>query len=789
MKKALFLFFTIVVSVPMSAFAQTASVRGVVTETRVPGAKQPVRSVKVLLDPLPDRGKSFETVTNERGEFSFSSVPSGTYVLIAECGFCTGGAVREQITVVDGSTVGKDIELLRAIGTETVTISAARVQSLEEVSKSISIIDGQQMRDRADFSLADTLRTIPGFRVQQSGGFGRTAVIKSRGLRNHDTAVLIDGVRLRDVSSITGDASAFIGDITLTSVSRIEVLRGSGSSLYGTNAMGGTVDFQTPRAQSGWHGQAGGAFGGLGLGRFRGNLSNGSEDGRFGVTTGLSRTVYTKGIDGNDDAYNTNLQGRVDYSPGDRTTLSVRGFFSNASVKLNANPDTRGILPSGGIIDAISGVNFRPDAEDADAQQKSRFAMGSASLTHVFSDDLVFSARYSVVDTRRSNENGVLGPGFQSAFSGLYKGTVQTVNLHVNWSPVRSHLVRAGYEFETERFSNDGFTPSGAGNYSTRATQSGGSFFVQDLVTLLDGRMQIAGSVRTQSFSLGETRFSLSSAPYLGSTFENPKLGVTFDGAVSYSFASTGTKLRAHVGNGYRVPSLYERFGVFFSTWPSPSFVALGDPALKPERSISYDAGIEQSFAGGKARLAATYFYTELTETVGYGYDARVIPGVSRPYGGYYNTKGGLSRGAEFTADMRPTATTSVTASYTLTNSDQRAQQVSGSGTIETFGVPKNQFTLVANQKFGRSWLNFDLFASDSYLAPVYSSTYFKSYVYRFKGSLRGDLTIGHTVPLKRDGQSVRVFATVENVFGQEYFENGFRTFGRTGRLGISLGF
>src|SRR5206468_12458774 len=114
---------------------------------------------------------------------------------------------------------------------------------------------------RADFSLVEALQTIPGFRVQQLGGFGRTASIKTRGLRNQDTAVLIDGIRFRDASAITGDASPFLSDFTLTSVNRIEVLRGSGSSLYGTNAIGGVIDFQTPEPQQGWHGQVSGAAG------------------------------------------------------------------------------------------------------------------------------------------------------------------------------------------------------------------------------------------------------------------------------------------------------------------------------------------------------------------------------------------------------------------------------------------------------------------------------------------------------------------------------------------------
>ena len=192
-------------------------------------------------------------------------------------------------------------------------------QSIDEVSKTVNIIDGQEMRDRADFALPETLRTIPGFRVQQLGGFGRTANIKTRGLRNQDTAVLIDGIRFRDASAITGDASAFLSDFTLTSVSRIEVLRGSGSSLYGTNAIGGTIDFQTPKPQSGFHGNFSGAVGGLGLGRFRGNVSDGTTDGKFGFNIGVSRTVYTKGIDGEDDAHNTNFQTRIEYNPFSKT--------------------------------------------------------------------------------------------------------------------------------------------------------------------------------------------------------------------------------------------------------------------------------------------------------------------------------------------------------------------------------------------------------------------------------------------------------------------------------------
>jgi iron complex outermembrane receptor protein len=780
--------FTVLASAAMSA-QSSSSVTGRVTETRIPGLPQPAKGVKILLEPAVDRGPAYEAKSDDAGRFRFGDVPRGAYILIAECAYCSEGSVRKAVEVAEGSDASADIELLIGIGREYVSISASRVQSLEEVSKSVSVIDGQEMRDRADFTLADALRTVPGFRVQQYGGFGRTAVIKSRGLRNHDTAVLLDGVRLRDASSITGDASAFIGDITLTSVSRIEVLRGSGSSLYGTNAIGGTVDFQTPRAAKGWHGQVGGAAGGLGLGRFRGNLSKGSADGTWGFTSGVSRTVYTKGLDGNDDAHNTNLQGRFDVSPDDLTTVSAKLFFSESDVRLNASPDTVGILPASGVIDVFTGLNFSPDADDPDSVQRGRFLSASVSATRAWRNDLVMTASYSFLRTRRSNQDGLLGPGYQSEYSTVYSGTVNTVNVRFHWTPLRGHDVKFGYEFEGERFVNDGFTPSGAGDYSTRATQSGSSFFVQDLVTLLGGRLQLAGSVRAQTFGLGDTRFSLSSAPYSGTGFENPGTGVTFDGAVTYSFASTGTRIRAHAGNGYRIPSLYERFGTFFSTWPSPSFIALGDPQLKPERSIAYDAGVEQRLSDGRVRLSAVFYYTDLLETVGYGYSARSIPGVSRPYGGYFNTKGGLARGGEFSADITPDSSTRIFTSYTYSNADQRSVQVAGSGTVEAFGLPKHQFSVIANRRFGRTWVNFDLVATGRYLAPIYSSTYFRSVVYSFRGNRRADLTVGRTFPLRRDSQSVRVFATAENVLGHLYYENGFRTPGRTARIGVSYGF
>jgi iron complex outermembrane receptor protein len=671
---------------------------------------------------------------------------------------------------------------------ETVTVSADSVQPIDEVSKTVNVIDGQEMRERADFTLVESLRSIPGFRVQQLGGFGRTATIKTRGLRNQDTAVLIDGVRLRDAAAITGDASPFLSDITLTSVSRVEVLRGSGSSLYGTNSIGGTINFLTPTAPSGWHGQVSSAFGGLGLGRFRGNTSYGTGNGKFGFNVGVSRTAYTKGIDGEDNASNTNFQPRIDLRPTDKTHLSARFFFSDASVRLNSNPDTFGSLPASNstIIDAVEGVNFVADANDPDAIQKSRFLSGVFSVSHSFTNELSVNGYYSGLKTRRRNDNGPLGPGFQFESLSFNEGLIHTANAGVTWTP-KNHTVKAGYEFEHEKYFNENFSPGGFDDNFARAFQSSNTLFAQDVVGLFGGKLQLAGGARAQWFDLKLPEFSLTNPLYTNVAAIDPESAYTFDGAASYFFETSGTKLRAHVGNGYRVPSLYERFGSFFSTFPSPGFVALGDPGLKPEKTIAFDGGIEQNAFKNKARFSATYFYTHLQDIIGFGSVPQPDP--NGRFSGYRNQKGGIARGGEFSVDLKPTGSTDIFTSYTFTNSDQRVPQVGGTGIIRTLGIPDHQFTLVATQRFKQFWVNFDLLVSSSYIAPIFSGSTFSTYVYRFDGNRRGDLTGGYTFKLNSDKYDLRLFGTIENIFDKEYYENGFRTAGANGRVGLSFGF
>ncbi|MDQ6789018.1 MAG: TonB-dependent receptor [Acidobacteriota bacterium] len=772
--------------------------------------------VKLVPNNALAQGETYATTTDGEGNYKFENVADGSYQIAF-----TSSTNKQVLQKVYYIKKGKDVTAETISGNvnqrlfgEVSVIASGTKQTNEEVSKSVDTIENIEIRERNEFSLIDSLRTIPGFRIQQLGGFGRTANIKSRGLRNQDTAVLIDGIRFRDASAITGDASAFLSDFTFAADNRVEVLRGAGSSLYGTNAVGGTIDFQTPRPQSGFHGGFLGEGGGLGFKRLRGNVSDGTRDGKFAFNLGVGRTIFSKGIDGDDAARNTNFQLRVEYNPFSKTNISARFYISDASVKLNSSPDTFGTLPAtnatiiravplssnflkrfenGQTVSNFGGATFIPDANDPDNFQKSQFFDGQFVLTQIINNKLVFQGYYQGLRTRRKNDNGILGTGFQSPSTSIFTGLINTANGHFNYSPNASNLITVGYEFEREKFGNDGFAPSPTSVFSTRAHQQSNTFYSQDQLDFFKRRLQISGGFRAQLFNLKNPKSSGANPPYQNITLENPPTAYTFDGSASYFFEKTGTKIRTHAGNGYRVPSLFERFGSFYATFLTPNrFVGLGDPNLKPERSIGFDGGVDQIFMRNRVKLSAVYFYTRLIDTIGFGNSVANIGTTRRDFGGYLNTKGGVSRGAEFSAQIKATDSTDVFASYTYTNSDQRAPQVTGTQILQTLGVPKNQFTLVATQRIGKRFsVNFDFLATSDYLAPIFDSNNFtfQTYVYQFNGNRRGDLTARYEFPTFNEKLRFTAFGTVENIFDYDYFENGFRTTGRMARGGLGLNF
>lgn len=758
-----------------------------------------------------DRAFTIVTTTDSSGTYSFKHLAPGEYLVEAEAsGFAL--ATAQSVSVTRGETTTLDVALqLSGLRNSVVVTASDTPQTVDEVSKALTVIDTQEIEERDELAITEALRVVPGLRVQQLGGPGSFTSIKTRGLPSEDTAVLIDGIRFRDAASTTGDASGFLEDLIVTDVSRLEVLRGSGSSLYGSNAVGGVVNVVTDEGGGPIHGSILGEGGNLGLFRTRAQLAGGAANNRVVYSGGFSFLNVTRGIDDEDEARNTSGQGRILFRLAPTATLSGRIYSVRSRLQLNNNPEAVGTLPPTGIIDAIplspaeqlrfeAGVppsqlnigaaTFIPAANDPDNLRKASFFDGALIFTQRPVESFGYTISYQGLATNRSTINGPLGVGFQP-FGGTtrsdFNARIHTLNARVDVQAGHVNYVTSGYEFESENFQNPSFQVNPADNSDVDVTQQSHAVFVQDQLRLLDDRLQISGAFRAQFFRLERPVFTpAASAPYSGITFQSPPAAYTGDGSVAYTFRSSGTKLRGHAGNGYRAPSLFERFGTFFDSFFGYS--VFGDPRLQPERSIGFDVGIDQTFRDNRVRVSATYFYTHLRKVIIFDFSG-LIDFATDPFGrfgGYLNTNGGIARGAEVELRATPTRTLNLTAAYTFTKAQQRTPQVPG--TLRSLVVPDHQFSLVATQRFGRRLLvNFDFSASSNYLGAIFDPATFTSRGYRFKGLAKADVGASYSLPVGGEKRQLRFFGYVDNLFDREYFESGFRTPGRTGRAGASF--
>jgi len=294
---------------------------------------------------------------------------------------------------------------------------------------------------------------------------------------------------------------------------------------------------------------------------------------------------------------------------------------------------------------------------------------------------------------------------------------------------------------------------------------------------LLDDRLQISVGAREQLF-----RIRSEDRPGVLSNIKAEN-SLTGDGAVAYFIRSTGTKLRAHVGNGFRAPSLFERFGNgVFQNLPT----RLGDPTLRAEQSISIDGGIDQRAAHDKLLLGITYFYTHLQRVVDFKSFRSIFNPTGDPdplgfnrSGGYLNYPGGISRGLETFVEAAPYRGTSIRASYTYTNADRFVPQ---GGIQPQFVTPKHLFGLSVTQRYRAILASLSLNRTGQYIAPVFPLNF------TFPGFTKADLFVSYERSLN-ERIKMTLFGGADNVFNERYFENGFRAPGAVGRGGVNFRF
>ena len=213
-----------------------------------------------------------------------------------------------------------------------VVVTATRTEvPLNQLTTSLTVITADDIRERQADIVLDVLRDVPGVDVVQSGSMGNATSVFIRGSTQNQVLVMIDGV---EVNSTTTGGYDF-SNLTTENVERIEVLRGAGGTLYGSQAIGGVINIFTKKGQGplevGLTAQGGNGWTNRQVATLRGGLGN----------LGYSFSVGHLGSEGfrsvNDDYRNLSTSARLDYQVTENASLKGIFNFINGDVGLFNN--------------------------------------------------------------------------------------------------------------------------------------------------------------------------------------------------------------------------------------------------------------------------------------------------------------------------------------------------------------------------------------------------------------------------------------------------------------------
>jgi outer membrane receptor protein involved in Fe transport len=575
----------------LSASAQT-DVSGVVKDSSggvVAGAAVIARS---------SSGSDQQTVTGPDGRFSFASVPAGATIVVRASGF----AEKSQ-----PAATSLEVELAPATLFESVSVTPTRTeQRLGDVPANVSVIDKDQIRRSPAVVADDVLRQAPTFSL-----FRRTSSLSShptaqgvslRGIGPSGVSrslVLIDGIPFNDPFG----GWVYWTRVPLENVDRVELVEGSGSSLYGNYAMGGVINIQStrPRRRTA---ELRTQYGNLGSpkadfavsdvwGKFAASL-----DGSVFKTDGFPIVIESERglVDDKANVEYRNFNLRADYSPTSRLNVFVRGGYFHEE-RDNGKHST---------IDGTEEAN--------DTTWKNVAGGVRATLPHysdlqarVFYDDNTFHSNFLAVP----NPNRSVG-----RMTLLQEVPTTGIGAMAQWSKAISsrYLFTAGADFrhvdgasfEQALDAVQGLTVTTHRESGGDQTISGG--FVQGQLWL-QPNLSVTLSARVDNWNNTDGHnFETSAATGLP-TANNRTLPDKSDTAVSPRAAvlyRMSDRLSAYgsIGSGFRAPTLNELYRQF----RVGTVLTLANDQLGPERLLGGELGINVAPATGLTYRSSWYF-------------------------------------------------------------------------------------------------------------------------------------------------------------------------------------
>ena len=602
-----------------------------------------------------------------------------------------------------------------------ILVAASRAPSirLADYTGSALVITAEQLEQRQTRDIADVLRDVPGVAV--AGVAGQTQ-IRLRGSEANHVLVLVDGIEVSDPFAGEFD----IGTLQAEVGARVEVLRGPQSALYGPDAIGGVIVYESASGRS-VPGFAARIEGGT-----QGTINGALRYGAAGDTWDAALSAVVVSTDGQPnarggvrdigrDSYTLSGKGNIEVADG--LTLRAAARFIRTEGQFN-DQDFNAANPTFGFVIDSPGSRFVNDAAYA------LIGVRAETLEGRWTHDL--SAQ--VADITRDNF-GAFGPSNSSEGNRIKASYVTAFRL------ADAHNLTFATDYEQEGFRNT--TPGGFAFTGRREIEQVG--FV--------GEYRYSGEVFDLSAALRHD---------INDRFAD---ATTFRFGAGYRVTDT-TRLRAAAGSGVKNPGFFELFGFVDGRF-------IGNDALRPEKSTGWEVGIDQDI-GDAARLSVTWFDSELEGEI---FTAFPPPAFIATPGNRATTS--QQRGIEVSLAARIGPQWSLDAAYSYLDAEEddreevrRPEHIASMAL--TWSAPGDAASAMLVVRHNGAALD-DAFTDPSFV-PVRVQL--------------NDYTLVNLNARARLAEGISAFARVENLLGKEYEQVfSFVSPGRSAVMGVEARF
>ncbi len=468
---------------------------------------------------------------------------------------------------------------------EEILVTATKVEEpKKDVPASVQIITREDIKNSTAKDAGDLISEASIGHVHKYPG-----VLTSRiGLRGLTTDLFSD-LKSRVLVLINGHRAGTVNlaKIPVEDIERIEIVKGPASVLYGSSAMGGVINIITKEGKEGFHGSIGGEVGSWDYRKGFAELNG--KKGLFDFYLTASRSSMGD--------YESRDYGKIQNTGYDDETVSARFGYK----LFDRHHMSIGFQHWRGWGIGSPGARYSPDPDNYSDKWRDGF-----DIEYKTED---FNGKYYLLKDRDESHDGGMTYGIGNSDISLTKTDTQGVSLQKTFALDDHRIIIGGQwdRIEVESSRNTGAP------YNPNSRYDSYGIFAEGRISLFDKKLLLSAGLRYDYF---ENRvLSTPGIPSVKPRKEDLD-NVTVRGGLVYKLTDNFS-FKGNIGTAFRAPAPDELATDYVSSWGTRY---LGNPNLKPEKSTSYDAGIEYSKDLFKSCL--TFFHTDFKDKILSYYDS-----------------------------------------------------------------------------------------------------------------------------------------------------------------------